>query len=150
MVSFWIGLKMYTQKIDRRSTFRQELMDRCIQHAIKNPIQSRGRTSISRMAALITNKYNDDYYGQNKYKTHPLMKRFSRSDDKLCLHAEIDALLKMDSYPDFSCYDIYIARVLKNNTPALAKPCSTCLGALTYFGIRNMYWTANDCMYRSG
>lgn len=128
--------------------YSQKLMDRAINHAIKNPIQSRGRTSISRMAAvLVSDRYNIQYVGINSYKTHPLVKKFSKSEEKLCLHAELDALIQVcrrwdESYEDvFSYYDIYVARVLKDNSPALAKPCSCCLGALTYFGIRNIYHT---------
>lgn len=126
--------------------FSQKTMDRCIEHARKNPIQSRGRTSISRMAALIISENWLEFQGVNSYKTHPLVKRFSKDDTKICLHAEMDALVKYFRYDPgwtgpLSHYDIYIARVLKDGTPALAKPCETCLGALTYFGIRNIYWT---------
>lgn len=125
-------------------TYDQKLMDRCIRHALDNPIQSRGRNTMSRMAALITNgSSGDDIFAWNKYKTHPLMLRFSKDHTKIHLHAEISALVVALSHTPYYLpdYDIYIARVLKNGEPALAKPCDTCFGALTYFGIRNIWWT---------
>lgn len=123
-----------------------QIMDRCIQYALKNPIQSRGQTSISRMAAILTDG-RMEYVGVNQYKTHPLMFKFSKNHNKISLHAEIDAILKKvsrdGSFEDNElCWlDIYVARVLKDGTPALAKPCETCMGALMYYGIRNIYWT---------
>lgn len=119
-------------------------MQRAIDHAISNPIVSRGRTSISRVSALITN-HNIRYYGWNQYKTHPMMFRFSKNPNQLCLHAEIDALL--GAYKargaDLSDFDVYVARVLRNGSPAFAKPCETCMGALTFFKVRRIYWTPN-------
>src|SRR4051812_5880582 len=127
--------------------FRQELMDKTIQHALKNPIQSRGRNTISRMAAVITNDGYPDWRGMNCYKSHPMMFRFSKNHSKISLHAEISALLGVVSFYHneykireiLSDCDIYVARVLKDGSTALAKPCETCLGALTYFNIRNIY-----------
>ena len=123
--------------------YDQKLMDKACLHARSNQIKSRGRTSISRMAAIITNgKF--EFIGYNQYKTHPLMYQFSKDHNKICLHAEIDAIIQTEPYEwigQLSNFDIYIARVLKNDTPALAKPCNTCFGALTYFGIRNIFHT---------
>lgn len=131
-----------------------KLMDHCLSHALKNPIQSRGRNTISRMAALISGKYlsNGPYpawVGLNQYKTHPMMYRFSKDPTKIYLHAEIDAINSLISFYNsehkirdiLSSCDIYVSRVLKDGTSALAKPCSSCFGALTHFGIRNVYWT---------
>ena len=84
-----------------------------------------------------------------------MMKRFSKDDNKIYLHAEIDALLtffvryqeRLDSdmsmAEKLSNANVYVARVLKDGSPALAKPCDTCLGALMYFGIlpENIHWT---------
>ena len=130
-------------------SYDQKLMDRCISHALANPIKSRGRTSISRMAALLANEnHKYQFSGWNKYKTHPLMYQFSKDHNKICLHAEIDVLLQLIGWTgqytgvlNLTNWDIYVARVLKDGTPALAKPCDTCMGALNYFGIRNIYHT---------
>lgn len=126
--------------------FSQKMMDEAIHHARSNPIVPRGRTSIGRMGALITNG-EVGAYGQNSYKTHPLARKFSGDDNRICLHAELAALIRFQSRfvkPfefDMKDFDIYVARVLKNNTPALAKPCNACMGALRYFNIRDIYWT---------
>jgi tRNA(Arg) A34 adenosine deaminase TadA len=122
-------------------SYDQKIMDRVIQDAIKNPIISRGRTSISRMAAWITDG-SEIFEGWNTYKTHPMMYKWSEDHDKICLHAEIAALIQaLREYSWLYNFDCYIARVLKDNTPALARPCETCLGALTYYEIRNIWWT---------
>jgi tRNA(Arg) A34 adenosine deaminase TadA len=128
--------------------YDQKLMDKAIQHAINNPIKSRGRTSISRMAAVIGNG-RTFWIGLNQYKTHPMMLKFSKDHNKICLHAEVDALISYNTClaaglygEELDHYDIYVARVLKDDSPALAKPCNTCFGALSYFGIRNIYWTS--------
>lgn len=130
-------------------TYDQRLMDRAIAHAKANPIVSKGRTSISRMGALLVGNNVLQYYGHNKYKSHPLALKFSKDHNKICLHAEMDALIKLLQNFHYSYhkiledipFDIYVARVLKNNQTALAKPCPACLGALSYFQIRNIYWT---------
>lgn len=122
-------------------------MDKVIAHATHNPITSRGRTSISRMAACITDGVIRQL-GWNTYKTHPLMYRFSKDHTKICLHAEIDALVRLSArygltdLQDFG-FDVYVARVLKDGTTALAKPCGTCMGALVGLGINynHIYWT---------
>lgn len=121
-----------------------------IEHALKNPIKARGRTSISRMGAvLVKGKNRIRYYGWNSYKTHPLAREFSGNDNQVCIHAELDALLDFfscslideHSSADLEDYTMYVARVLKDGTTALAKPCVACQKMLIHFGVGNVEWT---------
>lgn len=69
--------------------------------------------------------------GSNSYtKTHPLQAKFAEEVDlpqKIFLHAEISALVKIRSGEP---YKIYIARVDSKGEPMLAAPCPICALAI--------------------
>ena len=112
-----------------------------IKEALKNPIRPRGRNSISRFACILTNG-RDTFIGLNSYKSHPLQFKFSKDSQKVCIHSEIAALAKASKeYTDLSKFKMYVARVLADGTPALARPCCICEGAIREFGITQVYWT---------
>lgn len=113
----------------------------------------RGSSSISRTVAILTDG-TSDFFGENSYKSHPFVKRFSDNTDKICLHAELEAILEAVRYfsrirgvsytthqYDLSSFRMYVASVLADGTPALAKPCLTCQRALDYYGIHDITWT---------
>jgi hypothetical protein len=95
------------------------------------------------------------FIGRNSYRSHPVAKRFSGTDAKICLHGEIDALVKATNYftkrsgihrskafsVDLSGFSISVARVLADGSPALAKPCQSCQRALDHFNIKHVEWT---------
>lgn len=119
-------------------------LDLAIDIARKNPIQK-----LPRMGAILVLRNGYLFTGKNQYKSHPLQAQWSRNPQSIFLHAEIDCLVKVvandveDLMNDGSLKtaSIYVARVGKNNLPALAKPCSGCFGALIHFGIDNIRWT---------
>lgn len=119
-------------------------LELAIKCAHLNPIEGRGKNSISRMAAVLT---YDNYYtfiGYNQYKTHPLQARYGYNKDAIYLHAEIDAIRQAVAYlqDDNLCrYSMYVARILANGTTALAKPCSGCTKAIKEFNIKYLEWT---------
>lgn len=93
------------------------------------------------MAALIVNKRGRIIaQGINQRKSHPLQAKFSRFPGWSYLHAEIAALVDARG-EDLSDATMYIARVLKDGTPALAKPCKGCQKALIAFGLKDVIWT---------
>lgn len=99
---------------------------------------------LPRMSAVITKRNKIMSVGVNSHKTHPLQKRFARNPQSLHLHAEIAALknaLRKFSLEELSGATIYVARVLKDGSPALAKPCLGCEKALMEFGIKHVHWT---------
>jgi tRNA(Arg) A34 adenosine deaminase TadA len=121
-------------------------LEEAIKHAKKNPVRPRGKSSISRFGCILSNGSNT-YFGWNSYKSHPLQARFAEktgSPEKLSIHSEISAIVEAvqkGRVRDFRGYTMYIARLLGDGTPALAKPCLSCLAAITEFGINQVEWT---------
>lgn len=117
-------------------------LERCIKYALKNPIKARGRNSISRFCTILTNGHNS-YIGFNSYKTSPLQFKFSKDYERTCTHSEMDALSQATKgpYRDLSGYTMYVARVLGDDTPALAKPCQVCQAAIIYYGVGKVVHT---------
>lgn len=117
-------------------------------------IQSRGKSSISRMVAVLTDG-TSTFIGENSYKSHPLVRYFSRHPDKICRHCEMDAVIKAiqyftgkagvsrKSFFDVSLegFSLSVARVLSDGTPALAKPCTECDDMIRFFGIDTVEYT---------
>lgn len=124
--------------------------------ARKRPfIQPRGSTNMSRMAAVLTDG-TLTFIGYNSYKSHPLQKKFSEDPEcKIHVHAETDAIIKACNYftsksgtrrnywgeIELGNFKLYVARVLADGTPALAKPCIGCQSAIVAFGIKEVCWT---------
>lgn len=99
---------------------------------------------LPQMGAVIAKRRKILATGQNERKTHPMMKRFDDTHLRLYLHAEIAAIidaLKTHSEKDLRGSEIYVARILKNGSQALAKPCSVCQKALDTYGITGVYYT---------
>lgn len=100
---------------------------------------------LPRMAAVLTDKYGTVIgLGENRLKTHPLQAKFSRRPGSIYLHAEIDAIvdaLKRCRLDDIEEGWLYVARVFKDGTPALARPCLGCQRAIMHFGIQHVEWT---------
>jgi len=82
-------------------------------------------------------------HGENQYnKSHPLSKRFSikagESELKVCIHAEIAAILRARGKQIDS---LFVQRFAADGTFALAKPCKSCQAAIKAFGIRLVNYT---------
>jgi len=119
-------------------------LELAIRHAKRNPIKRLGRNSISRFACVLTDGYSN-YIGTNSYRSHPLQARFAKKTgcpEKICIHAEISAIAKaVQAKVNLADYKMYIARVLANGEPALARPCESCMAAITEFGITEVEYT---------
>ena len=114
-------------------------MNLAIKCAKANKIQK-----LPKLAAVLVTKNKTVFIGFNRYKTHPLQKKFSRNSSSLCLHAEMDAIVQASrAKVDIEGGAIYVARVNKKMQPALAKPCEGCERALVHFGIKIVEWTEN-------
>lgn len=93
------------------------------------------------MAALIVDRRGKIIaQGINQRKSHPLQAKFSNHPESIYLHAEIAALVDARS-ENLTGATMYVARVLKDGTPALAKPCKGCQKALISFGLKDVIWT---------
>jgi len=97
-----------------------------------------------RMAAGIVHKGHLVATGVNSYKTHPIMTNGGYKEEQIHLHAEADAIrkaLSLLSPSDLAKSDLYVVRVKKDGSEALAKPCRGCQGLVSTFNIRSVEWT---------
>ena len=115
-------------------------LDETLKIAIANPVRK-----VPRMASTIWHKNTLIGVGLNDLKTHPWQKRFSNSDEKICIHAEVAALHAASRImKNLSSCTLYIARAMANDNPGMAKPCKVCAGAIEQFGITKVYWTEGN------
>lgn len=116
------------------------VLDTAIDLARRNPVKD-----LPRMAAVITDKKGYVIsYGMNSRKSDPLAAKYGRHPDAVYPHAELAAIkaaLRVINVDDLSDCSLFIARVLKDGTEALAKPCVGCQRMLNEFGIKNVEWT---------
>lgn len=97
--------------------------------------------------------------GHNRKKSHPFQKRFGKHEDAIYLHAEIDVIknyienqatgISRRSITDLSDCILYILRIKQDGRdgpmiPALAKPCSGCMRAISHFGIKNVIYSTDN------
>lgn len=92
--------------------------------------------------------------GFNRRKTHPLQKRFSKNDEAIFLHAEIDALIQARrelTLDELSKSTVYLSRRKydKDRNPmwGLAKPCEGCERALKHFCIPKVVYSMDPRHY---
>lgn len=124
-----------------------------ITEALKNPILPIGRNSISRFASILYRKDGLQFCGLNSYRTHPLQAKFGINEESVHIHSEISAIVQAtrwlarragksyNSVDDLSEFSLAVARVLKNGTVAMAKPCSGCQRAIIAYNIKEVEWT---------
>ena len=98
----------------------------------------------SRHACAITLKNNILGVGMARYKTHPLMAKYQDKSERVFLHAEIDAIVKVINKHGSEILkdsDMYILRLTKGGSLGMSKPCYGCQKAIDAFGIKNVYWS---------
>lgn len=76
-------------------------------------------------------------------KTHPINKRFNKLPFEVGQHAEINACLGVDAI-DLKGAEVYVFRVLKNDSQALAKPCKMCQNYLRSVGVKKVHYTTAE------
>lgn len=109
---------------------------------IKHP--KSGASQRQRIVAIASDKRGRILsIGQNSYqKTSPLMlhycQKVHRHRDKPFLHAEADCLFRLDVG---NVYKLSIARVLADNSPALAAPCEICQAIISAYGVKIVEYT---------
>ena len=85
--------------------------------------------------------------GCNSQRTSPLQKKYNQYrftvDTNHSCHAEISCLKPLIGRKgiDFKNIDLYIYRAYKNNEPALARPCPSCMKLISELGIKHIYYT---------
>lgn len=107
------------------------------------------------MAAVVHKDKEIISLGWNKKKSHPFQARFSKNEDCIYLHAEVDAIknaLKRDRLSgseDLSDCSLFVFRMKKESKKGpyitgLAKPCEGCMRAIVTFGIKNVYFSEDN------
>lgn len=88
--------------------------------------------------------------GFNSKKTHPLQKKFSKTEWKICLHAETSAIakaLKKFSYDDFKYMSLFVVRAKltneRNFVSGVACPCNICCHLISSLKIKEVYFTTD-------
>lgn len=99
----------------------------------------------SQVGAIIVNKSILVSTGINRLKTHPLQ-RNPHTNKPGFIHAELDAIIK-SSYVSLNGYQMYIARVLKDNSFGLARPCKSCIEILLSYGINIVNYSYKDNIF---
>ena len=105
-----------------------------------------GMKSKFRLGAVLVHRNSIVSVGMNSYKTHPLM---AARTEWPFLHAEQNAIIRA-GLDNCEGLDLYIARVLKNNTLALSKPCAVCTELIKDVGIRNVFYSTDAKKFVNG
>jgi tRNA(Arg) A34 adenosine deaminase TadA len=105
------------------------------------PIQS------ARIVAGIHRKGKLLAVGFNQRKSHPLQAKWASRPERIFLHAEIDAVrnyLYNSTADSLESCSILVVRVKRSGNSwvyGTAKPCSGCMRALEFYGLKNVEWT---------
>lgn len=91
-----------------------------------------------RVGAVIVKSGKPIAVGFNKIYSHP--KWCEKKKDTI--HAEIAALRTIAYYAANTT--IYVARLHKDGTPAMARPCANCMEMLHQFGVNKIVYTINE------
>ena len=130
----------------KQQTTKDIMIQQTVDLALKMPVKA----SQQRLAAICVDKKGKVLgRGVNSYtRTHPLQKHFAivaaLPEEKMFLHAELQAVLRSR---DKEIHTIYVARVLKDDTISLAKPCKACEQMLKSFGVQKVVYTITKECY---
>lgn len=121
--------------------------DNKIFNILKSLANSNDFTAGASMAACIV--YGNDIvaFGVNENKSHPFQAKYAKNDLAVYLHAETSAIknaLKVLSTKDLSRSKIYILRIKRDGSVALAKPCEGCQRCIRTFGISKIAYTTDN------
>lgn len=96
-----------------------------------------------RLGAVIVRQDRCWVAGFNSFKTHPILVDYYKYP---VFHAEAHALIKMgiDKAKDAT---LFVARILKNGSWAMAQPCGSCQKLMEVAEIAQCYFTISDGTY---
>lgn len=97
-----------------------------------------------RLGAVLVKKKRVISTGYNQMKkTHTKMQIFNPKNHSVGLHAEVHCTLGV-ALADLYGAEIFVARVLRNDQLAMAKPCEICRKFLASVGIRSITYTTEN------
>lgn len=99
-----------------------------------------------KLGAVIKDRWGETIStGWNKRKTHPTQHRHATaagSPDRIYLHAEIDAIVKLAKDDTWrAAYSMTIVRLTRKGKLGMARPCPVCMRALKELDIRWIEYT---------
>ena len=106
----------------------------------------------ARLASCLVHQNTVVAFGINQLKSHPFQFKFSKNDDSIYLHSEVDCIknsLRFLDADQIKKSTLYVCRVKYTSTEkksmifGLAKPCIGCARAITSFGIKKVVYTEN-------
>ena len=90
-------------------------------------------------------------FGVNSSKTDPMQHKFRKHTYKRniemldMVHAEVACIKHLPiGFDDYKHLELLIYSETKNGTMRLAKPCDTCMNAIQYLGIKEIYYSTNE------
>lgn len=111
-----------------------------------------GRVKIG--AYITTARGHSKGVGHNSRKTHPRQYaanlRTGRQIERPCLHAEMSAILCMESEHDIQWlspeppHTIYVARLARSGNWANCRPCAACASEIVAAGIKRVVYTTEN------
>jgi tRNA(Arg) A34 adenosine deaminase TadA len=125
-----------------RRTKSDKYLELALEEARVNPVDD-----LQKMSAIIYRGNQIISIGLNGRKTDPLQKKYARNHKSIAIHAEISAIKNaLKKYPVSSLdgCSMAVARVFRDGSPALAKPCKGCARAIAAFGLSRIVWTDHN------
>lgn len=83
------------------------------------------------------------HIGQNKKKTHPLIKHHPYHAGNVWLHAELDVILK-STREDLFNYKLVVLRVNRKHELVFSRPCIGCQSLIRQFGISEVFYSDHN------
>lgn len=119
------------------SAKRQKLLERATELAKMSDY------SVARHGAIITRNGKTIAVGVNRRVNDPANLTNNKTD--VTVHAEI-AALNACRKTNLEGAIVYVARVLKDDTPAMSKPCARCQEALKARGVKVVHYTVDSTL----
>jgi deoxycytidylate deaminase len=98
--------------------------------------------------------------GRNSYRTHPLALKYGKNTKALCIHCELDAIMRATKKIEdieFKAATLYVCRVkyksdkeTDNYVWGLALPCSGCAGAIVAYNVGRVVYSLDSDDKRYG
>lgn len=106
--------------------------------------EARLSKSSFRVGAVVSDKRYILGRGRNSGKSHTSIFKSRYANEHTLMHAEIDALIRT---PNAYKMDIFVCRIKKDGSRALARPCPLCLYALREKGVNRVFYTISNREY---
>ena len=119
------------------SAKRQKLLERATELAKMSDCR------VARHGAIITRNGKTIAVGINRRINNPAHVTNTKTD--VTVHAEV-AALNACRKTNLNGAIVYVARVLKDDTPAMSKPCENCQKALKERGVKVVHYTIDSTL----